>query len=113
MHRANATTPASPALVGAYPAGADTSPFAAGSPHYLPLAAVPSAAPDDIYDEVAYAYDGTLEGLLSAIFAAYERHESPTDVAPTERLQPRLGQRVATIPTDMTHATRVLRGLRR
>ncbi len=25
----------------------------------------------EIYDEVAYCYDGTLEGLLSAIFASY------------------------------------------
>ena len=113
MHRANATAPASPALVGAYPAGADASPSAAGSPHHLPLAAVPSAAPDDIYDEVAYAYDGTLEGLLSAIFAAYERHENPTDVVPESRLQPRLGQRVAAIPTNMSHAARVLRGVKR
>ncbi len=113
MHRASATAPASPALVGAYPAGADTSPSAAGSSHHLPLAAVPSAAPGDIYDEVAYAYDGTLEGLLSAIFAAYERHENPTDVVPESRLQPRLGQRVAAIPTNMSHAARVLRGVKR
>ena len=67
----------------------------------------------EIYDEVAYAYDGTLEGLLSAIFAAYERHENPTDVVPESRLQPRLGQRVAAIPTNMNHAARVLRGVKR
>lgn len=67
----------------------------------------------EIYDEVAYAYDGTLEGLLSAIFAAYERHENPTDVVPESRLQPRLGQRVAAIPTNMSHAARVLRGVKR
>jgi hypothetical protein len=48
--------------------------------------ATPSPPPD-IYDEVAYAYDGSLEGLLSAVFAAYERHEHPTDIAPEERLQ--------------------------
>ena len=42
--------------------------------------ATPSPPPD-IYDEVAYAYDGSLEGLLSAVFAAYERHEHPTDIA--------------------------------
>ncbi|MFR5091945.1 MAG: hypothetical protein ACLTDR_07960 [Adlercreutzia equolifaciens] len=67
--------------------------YAEGAP------ATPSPPPD-IYDEVAYAYDGSLEGLLSAVFAAYERYERPTDVAPEERLQPRLGQRVALIPTD-------------
>ena len=60
--------------------------YAEGAP------ATPSPPPD-IYDEVAYAYDGSLEGLLSAVFAAYERRERPTDVAPEERLQPRLGQR--------------------
>ena len=43
-----------------------------------------------------------LEGLLSAIFAAYEHHEHPTDVAPEERLQPRLSQRVAPSPPTKT-----------
>ena len=80
--------------------------YAEGAP------ATPSPPPD-IYDEVAYAYDGSLEGLLSAVFAAYERHERPTDVAPEERLQPRLGQRVALIPTDQDRALRVMSTLRR
>ncbi len=71
----------------------------------------PPAAADGPFLEVAYCYDGTLEGLLSAIFAAYERHEDPTDVTPRDRLQPRLGQRVADIPTNMDHALRVRRGL--
>lgn len=65
----------------------------------------------DIYDEVAYAYDGTLEGLLSAIFASYANHENPTDVEPEQRLQPRLGQRVCIVPTNNVHAERVYRGL--
>ncbi len=65
----------------------------------------------EVYDEVAYCYDGTLEGLLSAIFAAYERHEDPTDVAAERLLQPRLGQRIAFIETDASHAERVHRGL--
>ena len=43
----------------------------------------------------------------------YERHERPTDVAPEERLQPRLGQRVALIPTDQDRALRVMSTLRR
>ena len=67
----------------------------------------------DICDEVAYAYDGSLEGLLSAVFASYANHERPTDVAPAARLQPRLGQRVAHIETNMDHAARVLTGIRR
>ncbi|MEC4273365.1 TIGR03915 family putative DNA repair protein [Adlercreutzia sp. R25] len=66
----------------------------------------------ELYDEVAYAYDGTLEGLLTAIFSSYANHEEPTDVEPARRLQPRLGQRVATIETNPDFALRVLRGVR-
>lgn len=75
----------------------------------------PSGTPPspEIYDEVAYAYDGTLEGLLSAIFAAYANHEYPSDVAPARLLQPRLGQRVAYIDTNEPHAKRVAAGIRR
>ncbi len=61
--------------------------------------------------DVAYTYDGTLEGLLSAVFAAYAQHEDPTDVAPAAALQPRLGQRVANVPTCQEHALRVQRGI--
>lgn len=75
--------------------------------------AVPSTVAAEIYDEVAYSYDGTLEGLLSAIFAAYERHEYPSDVTPDRFLQPRLGQRVSYIDTDFSHADRVAAGIRR
>ena len=76
-------------------------------------AASAQAATPSIYDEVAYAYDGSLEGLLSAVFVAYERREHPTDVAPEKSLQPRLGQRVALIPTDQDRALRVMDTLRR
>lgn len=69
-----------------------------------------SARPE-VYDEVAYAYDGTLEGLLSAIFAAYANHEDPSDVVPEGVMQPRLAQRVAHIETNLMHADRVRRGL--
>ena len=61
--------------------------------------------------EVAYAHDGTLEGLLSAVFEAYARHEDPTDIAPADRLQLRLGQMQRTIRTDVAHALRVQRQL--
>lgn len=70
-----------------------------------------SAAPD-IYDGVAYVYDDTLEGLFSAIFAAYANGEDPTDVEPEGRLQPRLGQRVASIVTNQAYASRVARALK-
>lgn len=65
----------------------------------------------DVYDEVAYVYDGTPEGLLSAIFAAYARREDPTDVVAEGAVQPRLGQRIARIPTDGARADRVRAGI--
>lgn len=65
----------------------------------------------DVYDEVAYVYDGTLEGMLSAIFAAYANHEDPSDVVARGVLQPRLSQRVYVVETDLSHAERVRRGL--
>lgn len=67
----------------------------------------------EVYSDLAYVYDGSLEGLLSAVFAAYERHENPNDVEPESRLQPRLGQYVYEVPTNLEHATRVRNGLRR
>lgn len=68
---------------------------------------------DGPYDEVAYVYDGTLEGLLTAIFESYARHEDPTDVVRGEVLQPRLSQRLAFIEADARTAQRVRRGIRR
>lgn len=65
----------------------------------------------ELFSEVAYAYDDTLEGLLTAIFEAYARHENPTDIAPDRTLQPRLGQRVARIETCIGTADRVRRSL--
>ncbi len=65
----------------------------------------------ELFSEVAYAYDGSLEGLLSAIFAAYERRENPTDVEPGFRLQPRIDQRVSLIDVNLEHAERVRAGL--
>lgn len=67
----------------------------------------------EICSDLAYAYDGSLEGLLSAVFAAYERHENPSDVEPEGRLQPRLGQYVYRVPTNLEHAARVRNGLHR
>lgn len=65
----------------------------------------------EIHSDVAYCYDDTLEGLLSAIFAAYANHEDPSDVVPERCLQPRLGQRVSVIETNVEHARRVQKGL--
>lgn len=66
---------------------------------------------DGPFFEVAYAYDGTVEGLLTAIFMAYQNREDPTDIAPADQLQPRLGQYVRRIDTDFTLADRVVKGI--
>ena len=66
---------------------------------------------DGPFLEVAYCYDGTLEGLLSAVFAAYAHREDPTDVVRPDALQPRLGQYVRDIATDLELALRVQRGI--
>lgn len=63
--------------------------------------------------EIAYTYDGTLEGLLTAIFASYERHEEPTDVVTTENVQLRLGQELHEVETDLDRAVRVHSGIMR
>ena len=63
--------------------------------------------------EVAYVYDGTTEGLLTAVFAAYANHEDPQDLVREGVLQPRLGQSTRHIETDPQLARRVLDGVRR
>ncbi|WP_241159197.1 TIGR03915 family putative DNA repair protein [Adlercreutzia sp. ZJ141] len=61
--------------------------------------------------KVAYTYDGTLEGLLSCVFAAYANREDPADIMPADSFQPRLGQAVRSISTDLTRAERVRVGV--
>lgn len=61
----------------------------------------------------AYLYDGTLEGLLSAVFAAYERRELPDEVVAEQVYAPRLGQDSLVVATDYEHAERVRRGVER
>ena len=60
---------------------------------------------------VAYVYDGTPEGLLTAVFQAYANHEDPEDIAQGAAFKPRLDQSVRTIETDAALAERVKRGL--
>lgn len=61
----------------------------------------------------AYVHDGTLEGLLSAVFLAFERHEAPDDIVSADIYQPRLGQEELIVQTDIQHALRVRRGIER
>lgn len=69
--------------------------------------------PEEPLADVAYCHDGSLEGLLSAVFEAYARREDPQDVAPAATFQPRLGQAVRSIETDLGRALRVQKGVRR
>lgn len=65
----------------------------------------------EAFDEVAYIYDGSPEGLLCAIFEAYARRESPTDVWACDLAEPKLLQRTSIIETNPSVADRVKRGL--
>lgn len=60
---------------------------------------------------LAYEYDGTLEGLLCAIFETYVRHEIPIDITPKGCTQLRLDQTIHEVVTDNTIACRVRGGI--
>ena len=62
---------------------------------------------------LAYVYDGSVEGLMSAIFHAYANHEIPEDVVRPQHLQMRLGQEERIITTDFSLASRVAHGIQR
>ncbi len=62
-------------------------------------------------ESVAYLHDGSLEGLLSAVFKAYERRESPEDIVRESSYQPRLGQSALYVETDYSRADRVRKGV--
>ena len=62
--------------------------------------------------DVAYVYDGTLEGLFTAVFMAFKRKETPAIIAPEGSLQMALGQEVVVITTDKALSDRVEKGIR-
>ena len=62
---------------------------------------------------VAYTHDGTLEGLLTCIFVAYARKETPEDIVAEGAYQPRFGQSLLHVPTDADKALRVRAGIER
>lgn len=70
------------------------------------------AVPEPLED-AAYLYDGSLEGLLSAIFQSYARHEAPADIVAADRYRPRLGQSAIAVDTDFSQARRVRAGIQR
>lgn len=62
-------------------------------------------------EQVAYIHDGTLEGLLTCVFLAYERHEAPEDIVPEAVYEPRLGQSALFVETEFQKADRVRVGV--
>lgn len=60
---------------------------------------------------VAYAYDGTLEGLMTAVFTAYATHCVPRDIRRRGYVQMRLDQEIVNVETNMDLALRVRRGI--
>jgi probable DNA metabolism protein len=62
---------------------------------------------------LVYLYDGTLEGLLTAVFAAYGRHEEPANIVEACDLQESLLCSYVPIATELRYATRVKGGILR
>ena len=60
---------------------------------------------------VAFAYDGSAEGLMSCVFHSYACHVVPQDIARKDLVQPRLDQEIVDIPTNFDQAFRVRRGI--
>lgn len=56
---------------------------------------------------LTYIYDGSFEGMLTAIFEAYYRHESPDLIMPEQGLQQDLTARYVRIETDASKSDRV------
>lgn len=60
---------------------------------------------------VTYLYDGSFDGLLTAVFEAYARRERPVGVEELDGYQTALGGRSSLIITDEEKAARVQRGI--
>ncbi|MDR3137141.1 MAG: TIGR03915 family putative DNA repair protein [Coriobacteriales bacterium] len=63
--------------------------------------------------DLIYLYDGSLEGLLSAVFAAFARKEAPVNLAVKHNLQESLLCSSVFIDTDLVAADRVQAGIKR
>ena len=56
-----------------------------------------------------YAYDGTLEGMFTALHAAFRAHDSEAEILESRHVQPRLGQDVYEVPMLLDEASKVRR----
>ena len=62
---------------------------------------------------MTFTYDGSLEGLLTAIFESYRLKAEVLDIVPEDRFQPPLFGDYSAIETDHEKSGRVLEGLKR
>ncbi|WRS26444.1 TIGR03915 family putative DNA repair protein [Oscillospiraceae bacterium MB08-C2-2] len=60
---------------------------------------------------LAYVYDHTFDGFLTAVFEAYDRREVPRVIVPEGQLQLAFGQQTREIETDTAKALRVEKGM--
>lgn len=63
--------------------------------------------------DVVYLYDGSFDGLLTAVFEAYARGEAPASVEEADGYQTAFGRRARMIPTEEAKAARVQKGVLR
>ncbi|MDK2809788.1 MAG: hypothetical protein PWR27_497 [Petroclostridium sp.] len=59
-----------------------------------------------------YIYDGSFEGLLTAIYETYYRHEIPENILPEQNLQEQLLYKNVHIVTDIEKADKVYNSIR-
>ncbi|GAA4016195.1 TIGR03915 family putative DNA repair protein [Hymenobacter fastidiosus] len=71
------------------------------------------AAPALTNPPLDYSYDGSFEGLLSVLFAVYDRKAAPNSIQPTGSTQGGLFAQPVTVETHEPTATRVWDGLLR
>jgi probable DNA metabolism protein len=62
---------------------------------------------------VAYLYDGTFEGLMTAVFEAYAHRPMPDAIWEAAGYQPQFGERTMDVAVDEAKADRVIAGIRR
>lgn len=60
-----------------------------------------------------FSYDGSAEGLMTCVFYSYAHHIVPTTIQKSDLVQPRLGEHIIDVATNMDQTFRVQRGVLR
>lgn len=63
--------------------------------------------------DVVYLYDGSFEGMLTAVFTAFSKKEDPSAILPDQTVQPCFCTEYRPISTEESKALRVANGVRR